>query len=62
MLERFRNSIKKIKDLTFDDIVSLAQLSVPDEIYEKPYTYFHEREKDRGARPIDEEQGIVCYL
>ena len=37
-------------------------MSLPDEYYDSPFKYFHCGNSSRGATPIDEELGLICYL
>ena len=62
MLTRFRNKIQNSNAIRFDDIVTYAQMSLPDEFYDAPHKYFYTEARARGANPIDEELGIACYL
>ena len=62
MLTRYRNKIKNSVSIQFDDIVTYAQMSLPDEYYDSPFKYFHCGNRSRGATPIDEELGLICYL
>jgi hypothetical protein len=62
MLQKFRNAILRKDRLRYKDIMSIAQLALPEEWYGKEFTYFHQDETDRGTRPISEELGLLCYL
>ena len=62
MFEKFRNAILKKANLRYRDIMSIAQLSLPEEWYGREFTYFHQDASDRGTRPISEEIGLLCYL
>lgn len=62
MFERFRNAILRKERLCYNDIMGIAQLSLPEEWYGNEYTYFHRDETDRGTLPISEELGLLCYL
>ena len=59
MLQKFRNAILRKDRLRYKDIMSIAQLALPEEWYGKEFTYFHQDETDRGTRPISEELGLL---
>lgn len=70
MIERFANMLGRVPQLTFQRIITVASSficdapEVPEEFREPDQAgrYFWRDRSDRGARPIEDDAGVLCYL
>lgn len=62
MDRRFEDNIRSITALCYDSVIELAKACVPDQYYDRPWTYFPKDEKGNRSFTIKDDAGVFCYL